>query len=49
MGIFHLFHPFAEVEFSPFVDFHPKMEVILNWEVFISTLVHSSHNFSNGP
>jgi hypothetical protein len=49
MGIFHLFHPFVEVEFSPFVDFYPEMEVILDWEIFISTLVHSSHIFSQWP
>jgi hypothetical protein len=48
-GIFYLFHPFAKVEFSPFVDFHPEMEVILDWEVFIFTLVHSPHIFFNGP
>ncbi len=46
MGIFHLFHPFVEVEFSPFVDFYPEMEVILDWEIFMSTLVHS---FSQWP
>jgi hypothetical protein len=49
MGIFHLLHPFVEVEFSPFVDFHPEMEVILDWEVFIFTLVHSPHIFFDGP
>jgi len=31
--ILHLVHPFAKVDFPPFVDdFHPKIMVILNWE-----------------
>jgi hypothetical protein len=49
MGIFHLFHLFAEVETSHFVDFHPEMEVTLDWEIFISTLFHSPHIFFDGP
>jgi hypothetical protein len=50
MKVLHLLHPLAEVDFPPFVDdYHPKIEVILNKETFVSTLAHSPHTFSNGP
>jgi hypothetical protein len=42
-------HPLIEVDLAPFVnDFHHEIEVILNWEAFISVLVHSPHLSSNG-
>jgi hypothetical protein len=48
--VLHLFHPLIEVDISPFVnDFHPKIEVILNQEAFVSTLALSPHLFSSGP
>jgi hypothetical protein len=48
MGIFHIFHPFVEVDFPPFVDdFHLKTKVTLDQKTFIST--HSPHLYSNGP
>jgi hypothetical protein len=44
------FHPLVEVDLPPFVDdFHHETKVILDWEAFMSTLVHSPHLSSNGP
>jgi hypothetical protein len=44
MGVLCFFHPPIEVDFPPFVDdFHPKMEVTLDWETFVYALVCSSH------
>jgi hypothetical protein len=42
-GVFCLFHPLVKV------DFHPKIEVILNQKAFVFALARSSHLFLNGP
>jgi hypothetical protein len=48
MGVFCLFHPPAKIDFPPFVDdFHPKTEVTLDHETFVSTSAHSPHLFPN--
>jgi hypothetical protein len=48
--VLRLLHPLAEVDLSSFVDdFHPEIEVTLDWETFVSNLVHSSHLSSIGP
>ncbi len=50
MVVLHLLHPFAEVYFILFCwRFHFEMNVILNWEAFVSTLVHSLHFFFDDP
>jgi len=48
--VLHLLHPLVEVDFTPFIDdFHPEMEVTLNWETFIYVLVHSPRLSFSGP
>ncbi len=47
--VFCFFHPLVEVDLPPFVDdFHHEIKVTLDWEAFISTLVHSPRLFYNG-
>jgi hypothetical protein len=44
IATFHHLHPLLEVELHPLVDdFHPKTDVILDRETFISALTHSPH------
>jgi hypothetical protein len=48
--VFCLLDLFVELDIPPFIDdFHLEMEVILDWEAFISALVHSPCLFSGGP
>jgi hypothetical protein len=48
--VFHFLHPLVEVNFPPFIDdFHFEMEVTLDRETFISTLVRSPRLSSNDP
>ncbi len=50
MRVFHLLHPFVEVDFPPFVDdFHHETEVTLDRKSFISTLACSPYLYSSGP
>jgi hypothetical protein len=49
-GVFHLFHSLVEVDHPPFVDdFHPEMEVTLDWEAFVFALAQLPHLFFDGP
>jgi hypothetical protein len=44
------FCPLAEVDLPPFVDnCHPKMDLVLDREAFISTLTHSPRFSFGGP
>jgi hypothetical protein len=50
MRILHLLHPFIDVDFLPFIDdVHFEIEVILDQEAFIFSLVHSPHLSFRGP
>jgi hypothetical protein len=50
MGVLCLFHPYAKVDFSPFIDdFHPETKVILDQAVFIYALVCSPRLSFDGP
>jgi hypothetical protein len=47
---FHHFHPLVEVDLPPFVNyFHPKMDLILDKEAFISTLIGFPRLSSSDP
>jgi hypothetical protein len=49
-NVLHLFHPFAEVDFFPFVDdFHLETKVTLDQEAFIFALIRSPRLSSGGP
>jgi hypothetical protein len=42
MGVLCFLHPPIKVDFPPFVDnFHLETKVTLDWEAFVSALVHS--------
>jgi hypothetical protein len=45
----HHLHPLPKVDLPPLVDnFHPKTNLVLDRETFISALTHSPHLSSNG-